>query len=297
MALVLPSFAKINWDLRILGRRPDGFHELDTVFQTIDLCDSLEFELCEGGITLEISGRELSAGPDNLVVRCAEAYQDRLGERLGLRMRLEKRIPLGAGLGGGSSNAAVTLLALSRLAPGVGEKELQEIAAAAGSDVPFFLQGGLAWGRGRGEVIEVLPDEGVRLPVLVVWPGFPVATAEAYRRLAPQPPADLTLARPDHTMRHFPEALRGGRWFDLRNDLERPILSAYPVLGRLKQMLLEHGCALALLSGSGSALFATGEVSSLERAGEWCRQHGWGEVGLYWSVPRAEYRRRLGLNA
>ncbi len=294
MSLVLPSFAKINWDLRVVGRRSDGFHELDTVFQTIDFCDTLEFELSGEGVSLEIAGRELPAGPDNLVVRCADAYLQRLGRPVGLQVRLLKRIPVGAGLGGGSSNGAVTLLALSRMVPGLDGQELRELAAAAGSDVAFFLQGGLARGRGRGEIIDPLPDEGVRIPVLVVWPGFPVATVEAYRLLGHKPPADLTLVRADRTMRDFPETLRRGCWSELRNDLEAPVLRAYPGLARLKRGLLEQGCDFVMLSGSGSALFATGEVSALERAREWCRDASL-EAGLYWSVPRHEYRRRLGL--
>lgn len=293
MRISLPSFAKINWDLRILGRRPDGFHELDTVFQTVDLTDRLEFELAEAGVTLDVCGDDLPSGPANLVVRAAERYLERAGRRSGVSIRLSKRIPVGAGLGGGSSNAAVTLLALQRLIPGVPTSELQHLAADLGSDVPYFLTGGLAWGRGRGEIIRDLPDGGLELPVLLIRPGFPVSTREAYAWLKAEPLRNLTNARPGHTMRAFAEILRAGRWGELRNDLEGPVLAEFPTLTLLKRGLPNHGCDWAMLSGSGSVVFATGELSRLQDAGQWCRESGLGESIICRTVPRAEYRRRL----
>lgn len=296
MALSVPSFAKINWDLRILGRRPDGFHELDTVFQTVDLADTLDFEAADGGVRLEIEGRELPCGEENLVVRAARRFLEAASLEAGIRIRLTKRIPIAAGLGGGSSNAAVTLMALYRIFGSLEESRLGELAAALGSDCAFFLTGGLAWGRGRGEVVRELPDEGLSIPVLLVWPGFPSSTADAYRRLLAEPVTDLTKARTDHKMRGFSEILKSANWWILRNDLEEPVLGELPALAALKRGLVAHGCDWAMLSGSGSVVFAVGSPSGLLEAAEWCREFGVGEAILTRTLSRSEYRARLSAN-
>jgi 4-diphosphocytidyl-2-C-methyl-D-erythritol kinase len=153
-AFTLPSFAKINLYLRVLGRRGDGFHELFTVFQTVSLCDSLTFEEADG-LTLTCDDARIPTDDRNLVIKAAKRLRETAGIERGARMHLEKNIPSPGGLGGGSSNAAVTLIGLSRLwGIELPATDRQTIAAGLGSDVPFFLEGGTAIGTGRGEIIE-----------------------------------------------------------------------------------------------------------------------------------------------
>lgn len=144
------SFAKLNLHLEVAGRRADGYHELRTLFSTIDLADELEIELTAGGVTLETGRADLPAGRENLVVRAAEAFLAAVGGGVGARIRLLKRIPVGGGLGGGSANAATTLRGLALMTgSGPSEAELERIARSLGADVPFFLHGGLALGLGQ----------------------------------------------------------------------------------------------------------------------------------------------------
>ena len=153
--LTLPSFAKVNLCLEILGRREDGYHEVRTLLQTIDLRDELTFKPTAEGVKLRVSGRAVSSGDENTVLRAVDLFSRRYGLAVGLEISLFKRIPIGAGLGGGSSNAAITLMALGKLTGRcLTLAELSEMAAELGSDVPFFLSGGLAFGWGRGERTE-----------------------------------------------------------------------------------------------------------------------------------------------
>src|SRR3954468_2041797 len=149
-SFTLPSFAKLNWNLRVLGKRPDGYHELSTVFQTISLSDTISFSRADSEeVVLECDDPALSTGSDNLIIRAANALKSLSGCRAGARIRLAKRIPFGGGLGGGSSNAAIALMGLARLwdlRPDSGE--LIRVAAQLGADVPFFLVGGTARGSG-----------------------------------------------------------------------------------------------------------------------------------------------------
>ena len=181
-SLSVRSFAKINWMLRILGRRPDGFHDLETIFQTISLHDVLTLRRADE-LEVGCDDPNIPAGPDNLVQRAAAEMIAEFGIDP-VRIDIRKAIPAGGGLGGGSSNAAFTLMALDRMfsldAP---LEKLLEIAARLGSDVPFFLIGGTAWATGRGERLEVLPSSAP-LPLLLLLPGESVGTAEAYRALS-----------------------------------------------------------------------------------------------------------------
>ena len=196
-ALSLPSFAKINWRLRILGRRPDGYHEVETILQTISLHDDLHFEIDGGGgISLSCDEPDIPADDQNLVVRAASALRERFDVDAGVRVRLEKKVPAKAGLGGGSSNAAVSLLALTRLwnieaTPA----ELLEIAATLGADVPFFLVGGCVEATGIGATISPLPDTSVDVAhLIVITPNASISTAKAYSALGS---AALTTSRND----------------------------------------------------------------------------------------------------
>lgn len=244
--------AKINLVLRVLGKRPDGFHELATVFQEISLADRLEF-YPDDRWSLTIPGSDLDAGEHNLVTRAARALAVAAGVPLCGRVVLTKEIPVGGGLGGGSSDAAVALLGLSRLWNlNLPRAALHSLAAGIGSDCAFFLEGGLALGLGRGE--EIHPLQGCLAgEVLLVIPPFGVSTAEIYRQgIFPLTPVDKNVIlsfRPELPSGYV-EALGG-----FRNDLENIALSNYPTLAALKRELLASGAEVALLSGSGSALF------------------------------------------
>jgi 4-diphosphocytidyl-2-C-methyl-D-erythritol kinase len=224
------SYAKINWSLRVLGKRDDGFHDLETIFQTISLHDTLTFRESE---RLEVTCSDASIPVDdrNLVVRAARS----LGvERVAIH--IDKRIPAGGGLGGGSSNAATTLVTLAKMFSI--DTPLEPIALELGSDVPFFLLGGTAYATGRGEVLRQLPDVGA-MPLLLVLPEVRVSTAEAF--------ASLTkFSRP-----------LGMRPFDFRdfvNDFEEPVFALHPELRDYKQRLRDAGAVWAAMSGSGSTI-------------------------------------------
>jgi 4-diphosphocytidyl-2-C-methyl-D-erythritol kinase len=245
--LRIRSFAKINLTLSVLGRRADGYHEIRTLFQSIDLCDELEIRHSD---RLEISCAELPGLPqeENLIWKAAVSLAEKTGCRLGASINVRKNIPVGAGLGGGSSNAAATLLGLCRFwGVKVPENDLFSLGAKLGSDVPFFLSGGTALGTGRGEKIEPLPD-GPASWLVVIFPGIHVSTAEAYRSLN----LGLTSSSEVHTIHRFYGQVRLTEIF---NDFEASILPAYPPILEAKRFLQERGAVATLLSGSGSSVF------------------------------------------
>jgi 4-diphosphocytidyl-2-C-methyl-D-erythritol kinase len=245
--LRLRSLAKINLDLRVLNKRPDGYHELRTIFQTISLADTIDVEYRPGPSRIEIKSN-LNI-PDNLIVRAADKVMKatRRTGRIGFVLR--KRIPLGAGLGGGSSNAAAVLLALPVLLKRpLPLEKLLELAAGLGSDVPFFLLGGAAVGLGRGTELYPLPDIPSR-PIVVVAPGIHVSTAAAYSMLN----RESAPAAPTSAINSFQAATWQAS--DGVNDFERVVFPLHPQLKSIKGKLLKLGARPALMSGSGSALF------------------------------------------
>ncbi len=261
MKLAAP--AKTNLFLEVPRRRPDGFHDLDTVFVELDLADTLELDPLPAGdlalevVPLEDQAEAVPAGPDNLVWRAADALRRRAGRPdLGARLRLTKRIPAGGGLGGGSSDAAAALRGLDALwETHLGDAALAALAAELGSDVAFFLRGGLQRGSGRGERLEPLPLPPGPLDLVLLFPPFPCPTPAVYRALAPHLPATprdpaallTALAAGD------PAAVAG----ELFNRLEAPAFDLHPSLAELKRDLARRpGVLGALLSGSGSTLFA-----------------------------------------
>jgi 4-diphosphocytidyl-2-C-methyl-D-erythritol kinase len=244
------ALAKVNLDLRVLGKRPDGYHELRTVFQTVSLADTLELAFTPGKRT-EIELADSANIPDNLVARAAHLVLEAMRRAGRLEMRLAKRIPMGAGLGGGSSDAAAVLLALPVLAGGVLDfATLAEIAAQLGSDVNFFLFGGAAAGIGRGTELFPLPDTPQRYGVLVA-PGVHVSTAEAYRALSPR----LTLELQQNKISCFQSLLWFGGQGSAANDFEPVVFSRHRQLAGLKRKLIRAGADPAMMTGSGSALF------------------------------------------
>ena len=244
------ALAKLNLDLRVLGRREDGFHELRTIFHTISLADRLEISFTPGRKT-EISLVEDSI-PDNLVLRAAAAVMEamRVSGRIG--MRLIKRIPMGAGLGGGSSDAAAVLLALPVLAGReVPLADLCRIGQELGSDVPFFLLGGAAAGIGRGTELFPLPDAPAE-PGVLACPDVHVSTAEAYRLLS----GSLTTELQENKMFAFQSHIFG--WGNRRqgsNDFEAVVFKQHGRLAGLKKRLQKEGAMCAMMTGSGSAVF------------------------------------------
>ena len=245
------ALAKINLDLRVLGKRPDGYHELRTIFQTVSLADSLDIAFTPGGETA-IELDDPLAISDNLVVRAARRVLDAIGIAGQVRIRLAKCIPMGAGLGGGSSDAAAVLLTLPVLAGRVLDlPALAEIGRDLGSDVPFFLLGGRAAGIGRGEELFPLPDLPPA-PGVLVAPDVPVSTADAYRALSPR----LTIELQQNKIFSFQsQAWDVSSRLPPENDFEPAVFELRPELAALKNRLLQAGAWPALMSGSGSALF------------------------------------------
>lgn len=258
----LEAFAKVNRSLRILGRRPDGYHELDTIFQTVDFADRMDFlEREDDRLVLSIEGAHLPATEENLVLRAARALLARAGAARGADIHLSKKIPVGGGMGGGSSNAAAALKGLSALWNlQVSEAELHSLASALGSDVPFFLLGGRARGTGRGEILTPLPD-GPEGWLLLVFPPFSLSTAEVYGALSAPALTDDAAAI----------NLRGSdpKGGPDRNDLEPAAESLRGELRRFRSALSGQGAASARLSGSGSTVFGVfGDEESARSAFE-----------------------------
>jgi len=241
----LQAPAKLNLSLRVLGRRDDGFHEIDTLMVKLPgLADQLEFSRADD-FSFICNDPSVPGDDRNLVVKAAKAYEAATGVRCRCAISLKKIIPHGAGLGGGSSDAAMTLLGLNRLHDyKLGVDQLHELAASLGSDIPFFLTTGASRCTGRGEKIEPAPSPPV-MPVLLLKPSFPVPTPDAYGRWE----QSLELPGIDYSE----QKIHG---LSLVNDLERPVFEKHRFLAELKQWLLERQeTAAVMMSGSGSTVF------------------------------------------
>jgi 4-diphosphocytidyl-2-C-methyl-D-erythritol kinase len=271
----MPTFsspAKVNLHLQVVGRRADGYHELRTLFQTVDLADTLDVELGGDGVRLTVEGADLAAGPGNLAWEAATRFLARWAPGQGAALHLVKRIPMGGGLGGGSGNAATVLRALqSLLGDPAPLPELWRLARELGADVPYFLLGGLALGFGRGDELVPLPDLRPR-DLLLVLPPLHVSTREVFADLG-----ELTAAPLDPRIGALVQCNRvdWGVVAHVCNDLEGPVFERWPELARLHGELLAAGALAARLSGSGTALWAVwdGEVEGRleERLGSACR--------------------------
>lgn len=255
--LRLKSFAKINLGLEVLGQRQDGYHELRTLFQTIDMHDDVVLRPRERGITVRCDHPGVPTDGNNLAYRAAAELARFARVRKGVEIAITKRIPVAGGLGGGSSNAAAVLRGLDSLWKlGLGTAELHPLARRLGADVPFFLVGGTALGLARGDEVYPLRRQ-VSGRVVVVDPGRPVSTTAVFRRLD----QGLTPRENGYKIfRFISRDLEGKRGFPiLSNDLEEAALSEAPDLkvtvGRIRGILEREGCCLAALSGSGSSFF------------------------------------------
>lgn len=262
------SFAKINLGIEVLDRRADGYHEIRTLFQTIDFSDALDFQLLSGReIRLEGSDASIPWDERNLIFRAARSLQKSCPKAAGAAVRVTKAIPPGRGLGGGSGNAALALFALNVLWElGLDRSGLQVHARELGADVPYFLEGGLCLGGGRGDALSPL-DDPPGLYCVLALPSFPISTAEIYGRLR------LTSPRKDSKINRFLERREFGL---LENRLEETIFSLYPRLQAIKSSFHQQGAVLSLVSGTGSAVFGLFEerdkaaraLAAMERRGE-----------------------------
>ena len=264
MRIVEHARAKINWALRIVGRREDGFHELDMLMQSLELCDELALENARF-LSLSVDGAKLPVGEKNLVVRAANALNDFTGQRNGARIRLTKRIPMRAGLGGGSADCAAALIGLNRLWNlRLPRPRLMEIGAALGADVPFCLMGGMARAEGVGE--RLTPMEGTpRIPLALARVGDGLSTPAVYARYdefpREKPPADIP---------RLAKALAEGdlAQADLLsvNSLEAPAIELMPEIGDVMRAMRDFGARAVRMTGSGSTVFGAFDSEEAARA-------------------------------
>lgn len=293
-SLTLPSFAKINWYLRILGKRSDGYHELITVLHTVSLHDDLVFDLREdGNINLVCDHPEIPVDDNNLIVKAARALQEHLNSRLGADIKLTKRIPTQAGLGGASSNAAVTLMNLNILWDGrITARDLLRISSELGSDVPFFLMGGEGIASGTGTDLS-WPPKRPKQHLIIVSPNAKVSTAKAYASLNA---ASLTTSESASILSSSLADVSSAdsRQWPLRNDFERVIFEIEPEIERAKMALLEAGARGALLAGSGSSVFGVfDDEAARDRGLENLRSEAGWKVFSCHTLSHEEYARAM----
>lgn len=265
----VPSFAKINLGLYIKEKRRDGFHSIESIFQTISLKDTLYFKL--GGNKIEISSDNpyLPVGSGNLIYKAANMFKEKGNEKLGIKIKIKKNIPIGAGLGGGSSNAAVTLLTLnSLLKHPKNTEELTECAKKLGSDVPFFLKGGTALVKGRGE--KILWEKDIpTFTILLAIPSFSISTKDAYDWWDKEKKQTLTKTDLSLILHDMQEGKRE-IFCELENSFCGLIIKKYPQVKKLMKKLRKLKPINVLLSGSGPAIFAV--------FGSEVYNYGWGDI-------------------
>lgn len=290
--VILNSLAKINLGLEVLGLREDGYHEIITLFQTVDLRDRLVFRLrADGQIFVSGDRTDLPWGESNLIYRAALLLKNESGSPKGVEIEVNKNIPPGRGLAGGSSNAALTILVLNRLWQlNLSVERLLFLAASLGADIPYFFYGGLCLGRGKGEKLDPLPD----LPqcwVLLVIPDFPVSTAMVYRELDRQEEF-LTSRDKASKIIQFSEAKDISLIRHLENDLELVTFKIYPQLAEIKQEIANSGAELSMMSGSGSAVYGlfTDRSQAQQAVDRFQTRY---QVFLVETVGRELYRRKL----
>jgi len=293
--LTLPSFAKINWSLRVLGKRPDGYHEVSTILQTVSLHDDLHFVRSDQSqIILHCNYPDVPTDETNLIIRAARKLLERSPSSSGVIIDLDKRIPPRGGLGGASSNAAVTLLALNQLWQlELNIAELSATAGELGADVPFFLAGGRALGSGIGTTLTPLADEP-SVSLIIVTPNAAVATAEAYAALrasaltTPNSAPILTNSRSEAFFS------KSNQWL-LHNDFEKVIFEIEPEIKRVKNSLIDAGAWGVLLAGSGSSVFGIFDSAEAQARAldEMQTEVGWRTFPCN-TLSRSEYLRAMG---
>lgn len=264
MKLTVKAPAKINWSLSICGERPDGYHDLDMLMQSIELNDELTFESSRW-LTLEVNGQRLPSGDRNLVIRAANALNDAMGRRMGARITLKKNIPSRAGLGGGSADCAATLLALNHMWNlHLPLKTLQQIGLSLGADVPFCLQRGLCRAQGVGEILTPREDAPV-IPLAMITPGGGLSTPAVFKAWNaggyPMTPVETDA---------LADALLAGNLARAQelahNDLEAPAISLMPEIGELIERFRSLGARFVRMTGSGSTVFAAFDSDEAAKA-------------------------------
>ncbi len=245
----IKSFAKINLGLEVIRKREDNYHEIRTLFQTIDFSDALQFlPASNNKILLKGDDKSIPWGKENLIFKAAALLKERFSISEGIEIHAKKNIPPGKGLGGGSSNAAMTLFALNKVWElHLESKDLMELGKMLGADVPFFLEGGLCLGLDRGDNIVPLPDLDT-IPCILALPSFSILTAQVYSQFR----SSLTSEDKDSKIIRFLEDRKFGL---LENRLEETIFSLYPQLKAIRSLLRRQGSGLSLVSGTGSAVF------------------------------------------
>ncbi|MBN2398015.1 MAG: 4-(cytidine 5'-diphospho)-2-C-methyl-D-erythritol kinase [Deltaproteobacteria bacterium] len=260
--IVRSSPAKVNLFLRVLRKRADGYHDILSLMQRIDLCDEMSFSLGDEGVVVKCPGTSLPEDRDNIVYRAAEAILALAGGTTGAEITIRKKIPVAAGLGGGSSNAATTLVTLNEMVgTNLSTEELMRMGAKLGADVPFFIFGRTALASGIGEHLEAV-DGIPRMWLILVNPGFEISTREVYESLRLGLTGDPIQYRipPFTTVSHVAK--------ELYNDLEQVSLDRYPVLSEIKEQLMKHGASGSLMSGSGPTVFGIFESEDDARKAE-----------------------------
>ena len=293
LSLTLSAHAKINLDLRVLGLRPDGYHDLRTVFQSLALHDTLTFTPCSGPFRIECDDPTLPTDRRNLIWKAASLLWRTLGRRRGdtprdVMVMVRKRVPAKAGLGSGSADAAIALLGCAHIWKlEVDPPTLNRLAARIGADVPFFLVGGTALGLGRGDDIYPLVDLP-RTEVVIVRPEFGVSTVEAYGWYDNEPRRPVREAGSRGLPQKWPQ------WAtSLRNDLEPAVTRHHPTIARIKHALLDAGAVFAAMSGSGSAVFGLFDrPDAARRTATDLARPGWHVVNTR-TLSRSDYGRRL----
>jgi len=297
MPITLPSFAKINWSLSVLGRRDDGYHELCTIFQTVSLYDTLTFEASDR-LELECDLPDIPTDESNLIIKAAKGLGEMCGRELTGKISLNKRIPSPGGLGSGSSNAAIAIIGLCELnkieLPK--ESEIASLAESLGADVPYFFYGGTALGTGRGDKIYPLPSEIEAPEMMIVTPAINISTGDIFSSLNADSLTSETAESIISVCRE--EALnfvRAGAV--LKNDLEPIVFSSYPEVKRVKQALIDLGAVSAAMSGSGASVFAIFDKKETRQAAEKALdlESTWRKFAVS-AISRSQYREALGLN-
>ena len=263
--VVVRARAKVNLGLEVLGRRGDGYHELSTLLCAIDLWDRVTLRRAPAGITLACDGSEVPTTEENLAWRAASLVRQEVSPGGGVGIHLRKAIPVAAGLGGGSADAAAVLVGLDRLwGRRIGVARLRRLAIALGMDVPFFLGQGPALATGRGEILRRVPVRRT-IPLVVVNPGFPLATREVYARLGP---SDLSSGDAVRALRAALGQGAAAVAARILNGLERAVTSIWPGLAQVKAALVEAGCLGAVMSGSGPTVvgIASSEATARQAA-------------------------------
>jgi 4-diphosphocytidyl-2-C-methyl-D-erythritol kinase len=260
MQIAFKSPAKINLFLNILGKRNDGFHELETIIQPIGVFDEISLTVEGSGISLECDTPAVPTDATNLAFKAAESFFSAIEESPRCHIKLKKRIPAEAGLGGGSGNAATTLTALNNaFKEPLSAERLHELASALGSDVPSFLSQEPVKATGRGEILKHLPEfQALKgLSVLLVRPGFGISTAWAYKNLANFPSAlNGTKGRISQALSEFSSGSTSSLTSVIYNSLEAPVIHKYPWIQVAKEFLITNGALASMMSGSGSTIFS-----------------------------------------